>query len=225
MGLMTIDAIVNEGMKQAGRDGITTRMYEMLNEWLFSQYTSFPWPYLHARFSMTLPAGTTPLNVSSVQTGFRIQRIFDPIYLRTPTYQKQRTCRIRQLLDGPVWADENTANPQQSMGTPEWFKLRAHPAGWGAWQLLPFPFPNQDFTIAFDYLYVPNVLTLANQIPLYPSDRSMVQAVKVAAQAYANRKDGADIDLLRNLVVEDRERFGSVPGTNDTQQLDGGVFL
>lgn len=229
MGYKAMSQIVAEGMKEAGRDGISVRMLEMLNEWLFSQYTSFPWPFLYQRATLTLTAGTTPLQFPA-GTPFpvnanKVQRIFDPIYLRTSTYQRQRVCRIREVIDGPLNLDEATMDPTKSVGTPQYFKVRALPqAQWGYWQLVPFPFPDQDYIITFDYLGVPGPL-LDSDAPVYPNDRTMVQVVKVYTQAYSNRKDEQDIELLRSLVQEDRERFGSTPGINDRQQLDGGVFL
>lgn len=227
MGLLTANQIISQGMALAGRDGISTQMFSALDNWLRSQAASWAWPYTQARASgLALSAGSTSLNVGGTgDITNLILRIYDPIYVYSSDRSTRMVARIRELLDGPLGMDENAINTSSARGVPSSFKVRSQALAFGRWTLIPYPVPDRDLLLAFDYQIQPPTLASTSTIPPYPNDRTMVQAVKAFACDYAKRPEAQrELDVLASMVVDDRDKFGQVPGTNDMEALDGGVF-
>lgn len=235
MGSLTRSQIVDEGMLQAGRSDLEARMNVYLNAWLRSQYTAWDWPFLHRRKTgLALTAGLTTVSVGNGSSSItaEIKKILDPIYVYDSTYSTKCRARIRQLTGGDVYFDETVNNPATWRGLPTQFKVKADTALWGKWSLIPMPFPDRDYLATFDYIETPANIDVSSSgdstIPIYPNDRTMIQAVVSETCKYAYGSDSpqfaAAMDLLSSMVVDDRMKFGQVHGTNDLVQLDSDTF-
>lgn len=228
MGTLTRGQIVTEGLLIAGNANLTTRANQWLNSWLRSHYRSWPWPFLIRRAqNITLAAGATSLAVGAGQNGIteQIQRVYDPVYVYTSDKKSRALARIRSVIAGPVDMDESALDSTNNRGMPTYFKVRTYDSVWGAWNFQPFPYPDQSYQIAFDYLIQPADITSDVTVPLYPNDQTMIQAVVAFASRYM-KLDGAgsELELLSAMGSDDRLKYGEVPGTNDQLLLDGASF-
>lgn len=229
MGQLTRAQIVSAGLNKAGDTSLTTLANTWFNAWLRSQYRAWPWPFLHRRSSaISLAAGTTSLSVGAGSNGvtLEIQRILDPIRVGDSTYSTKKDARIVALVNGPQDYDENLNDPALTRGLPDRFKIRADSSLWGKWTLIPYPVPDKAYRIYLDYLEQPADISADATVPLYPNDRTMIQAVLVDALQYMDEGNRyqAELEILGSMVVDDRAKYGEVMGTNDQMGLDPGVF-
>jgi hypothetical protein len=230
MGALTRDAVVLAGLNIAGRTDLSTLANVWLNAWLRSQYGAWPWPFLYRRITgLALNAGTTSLTIGAGNGGItpEIQEVRDPLWVYTSDYGKRGKARIRELLDGEISFDETVNNPATNRGMPTRFKIRANPTTIGAWDLIPGPVPDVSYLLAIDYIEQPVDITLGTTRPLYPNDRTMIQFIVSAALQYLDRRAdyAKENDVLTEMAVYDRVKYGGVTGTNDASPLDGGTFL
>lgn len=228
MGQQTRTEIVSEALLLAGNSGLTTNANSWLNNWLRSAYTAWPWPFLHRSISsLALSSGATSLSLGAGSNGvtLEISRIFDPIRVYTSTFADRGQARIIPFVQFNADLDERINNPV-SVGMPATFKVAPDTSLWGKWSLKPWPIPDKDYLLAIDYLVVPAELSSNSDVPLYPNDRTMVQAVMAQALKYMKMKDeyGEAMQILSSMVVDDRLKFGTVPGINDTVPLDPTTF-
>ena len=227
MGTLTRGQIVTEGLLLAGNANLTTRANQWLNSWLRSHYRSWPWPFLIRRAqNITLNAGATSLLVGGGNNGIteQVQRLYDPVYVYTADKKSRTIARIRSVVAGPVDMDESALDPTQNTGMPAYFKVRSGTT-WGTWQLEPYPYPNQTYNIAFDYLIQPADITSDATVPIYPNDQTMIQAVVAWASRYMKLEGaGGELELLSAMGSDDWLKYGEVPGINDQLQLDGASF-
>lgn len=201
-----------------------------LNAWLRSQYGAWPWPFLCRRItSVALGAGVNSLTIGNGNAGVtpEIQEVRDPLWVYTSDYGKRGKARIRSLIDGQESLDETINNPATNVGMPTLFKVRANPTTIGAWDLIPTPVPDVAYLLAIDYIEQPLDITVGSTRPRYPNDRTMIQFIVSAALQYLDRRAdyAKENDVLTEMAVYDRVKYGGVTGTNDSSPLDGGVFL
>lgn len=234
MGAMTRDEIVAEALLLAGRGtDLNVRARVALNHWLDSQYQAWPWPFLQRRAAaIALAAGTQSLSFGNgALVTARVQRIISPLGLYNTAYTSKTLLPIRSLTGGPLSEDETLNNPTLTRGLPQRVKVRANSATPNKWDIIPLPVPDKDYLLAIDYLELPATYATnaaVSSIPLYPNDRTMVQAVLTEVHKYV---DGTDSDsyqsalgILGSMAIDDRVKFGQVTGTNDVMQLDPDVF-
>lgn len=227
MGTLTRGQIVTEGLLLAGNANLVDRANQWLNSWLRSHYRSWPWPFLIRRAqNITLSAGATSLLVGGGNNGIteQVQRLYDPVYVYTADKKSRAIARIRSVIAGPVDMDESALNPSDNIGMPAYFKVRSGTT-WGTWQLEPYPYPNQNYNLAFDYLIQPADITSDATVPVYPNDQTMIQAVVAWSSRYMKLEGaGGELELLSAMGSDDRLKYGEVPGINDQLQLDGASF-
>lgn len=234
MGQLTRLQIVNQGMLLAGRDNLAAVVNVDFNAWLRSVYMGWPFPFLTVKKSaLALGAGVTSVAVGAGSGGVTlgIQKILSPLLVYTADQTSRGEAPIVQLTGGGVDFDE-VVNPSTTWrGMPTQFKVAAR-STWGSWDLIPGPFPDKDYLLAFSYISQPadidTTSTGDSTVPIYPNDRTMIQACMVQTLLY---KEGADdsaylqaLDVLDAMVKSDKVKYGAVPGTNDMLQLDGSVF-
>ena len=226
------DEIISEGLLLAGDTSLTTRAVVWLNQWLRSQYRAWPWPFLQTRASgLTLSASSGSMTVGSGIGGVTpdIQRVIDPVYLYTTAKTIRGTLRIQQLNSGPIEADID-ARLSTRTGTPTSLKLRPSNSVYGRWLFIFDPIPDQAYLFSFDYLQQPDDEATAaasggTAIPLYPNDRTMVQAVMVHALKYmADERLLPEQELLRVMCLDDRVKYGQSPGVNELWGMDPSTF-
>ncbi len=228
MGSLTRAQIVSQGLYLAGNTSLTTQANTWLNFWLRDEYAAWPWPFLQKRLSgIALAAGATALAFGAGSGGEvrEVLRIIDPVWLYDSSYMNRKRVRIRQLLGGSLAEDETVNNPANFVGLPETFKARKSNITNGLWSLVPAPVPDKAYLVALDYLFLPGD-PIDGETPIYPSDKTMVQAVKV--QALGQMKQGdeymAELQILQNMVIATRMRSGDAVGVNDVMGLDQEVY-
>lgn len=231
MGTKTLAVIVSEGMALGGRtdSALATPVAAWLNNWLEQTYLQWPWPWLYkSRVTLSLPTGTQSLTVGGGNGGItnKIQRVIDPIWVYD-TSGNRSIGRVRKLTGGNVEAFEERIQTASSFtGLPEQFRVRPG-STYGVWSLVPIPFPDRDYLLAFDYIELP-ASQATSDTPIYPNDLTLVQAALVATLLYTNGHDAPDyqdaIQVLAKRVAQDRVGFGAALGINDTVDLDEGVY-
>lgn len=229
MGQKTRTEIIDAGLQLAGDTSLTTHAVTWLNAFLRETYRSWPWPFLHKRYTgLALGAGVTSLSFGNGSTeALEVPRIFDPIKVYTSDYRSKGKARIRQMVESDVDHDATYNDPAQGRGIPTTFKIRADNTLWGKWTLYPWPVPDKAYLLGLEYLIQPADLSSGSSVPIYPSDETMILAVMVKGlehmkeiEQYALKKGE-----LREQVINDRLRYGSAEGVNEDQLLDDGVFL
>lgn len=231
MGSLTRAQIVTQGLREAGDTSLTTRGNEWLNRWLRSQYMALDWPFLQRRleaFALVTDATYVRVGAGATVTP-HIQRIHDPVWVYKSDYSIRRKARIVSLLDGDINSDETVNRPSGHRGVPASFKVRPNATTGGRWDLIPDVFPDRDLLLALDYTELPDNIDTSSSgdstIPRYPNDDTLVKCVEVAALKYLKSDNYmAERDVLANMVLNDRVKFGAALGINDTWGLDPKVF-
>lgn len=238
MGMLTRDQIVSEGQLLAGRDDNATASATWLQRWLDSVAASWPWPALHdEKNGIILGQGVSSLDfghqaaASGEDEEWRVLRILDNIWLYDSTRTFRRRLRIRHQISAP----SDRIGPTTNTGTPanvRIFQRRsttvAGAYGFGHWTLYFEPIPEREYLLSIPYLFLPAAMTAGTDIPWYPNDETMVQAVAFKNHEFYDGKDApvtqAAQQMLASLVAGDRVRYGSTTGVNDYTALDPTVF-
>lgn len=236
MGALTRAELVDEGTNLAGNSSLTTRANTWFNAWLRSQYRAWPWPFLQKRVSgvpLASASSSLLLGVGSGGVALEIQRIIDPVQIHKADYSGRGLVRIRQSSGSVIqnW-DESTNNPATNLGMPQVLKVVTDTV-WGRWVLYPWPIPDVAYLLSFDYFEQPADMVQGSVgdvlVPIYPNDRTMIQAVYVDALKYESAGEDsssyrAELEVLAAMVRDDRLKYGEVPGTNDRTNLDSTVY-
>lgn len=225
MGRLTRDQIVSEGQLLAGRDDNATASASWLQRWLDSVAASWPWPLLQGEsVGCTLAAAATSLTVGAGVGGVTpsIQKVLDNVWLYDSTKTFRKRLRIRHQLGSP----HDRISASDVTGTPT--EIRVFPSTFGKWILYFSPTPEREYLLTIPYIQWPTALAAGSDIPWYPNDETMVQAIAFKNHEFYDGKDAnvtnAAQQLLAGMVANDRIRFGSVVGVNDTLALDPTVF-
>lgn len=226
MGRLTRDEIVTEGQLLAGRDDIATQANGWLQRWLDAVAASWPWPVLQAEaIGIALGTGINSLTLGHGVGGITddIQKILDNVWIYDSTRTFKRRLRIRHQLSAP----SDRIGPVNNTGTPATARVFAGPV-LGEWKLTLEPTPERDYLLVVAYLTLPAAIVLGTEIPWFPNDETMVQAVAFKVSEYHNGKDSpitqAFQQNLAGLIANDRVRYGSIVGVNDSMALDPSVF-
>lgn len=231
MGALTRAQIVTRGLLAAGNTSLTTRANEWLNSWLRSQYAAVDWPFLQKRASgISVASATSSLVVGAGNNGITdvIRRIHDPIYVYNTGKTVRTKMRVSTLLDGPLSWDEDV-RPDTAKGVPDRCKLRPVAGTEGAWTMVLNRNTDRALLFSFDYTYLPANITETSagdaSVPEYPNDETLIKCV----EAYALKHEKADNypterDVLAQMALNDRIKYGSALGINDTWGLDPKVF-
>lgn len=234
MGQLQRGEIINEGLALAGNDRLTTRANVWFNAWLRSTYRAWPWPFLQRRVSgVTLASASSSLLLGAGSGGvtLEIQRILDPIQIYDAGYGVRSQLRIRSAVGNTnSFLDESSGNPFQGGGLPQYVKVSKSNV-WGQFVITPWPVPLANYLLAIDYLEQPADITLDATKPIYPNDRTMIQAVYTDALRYGAAGGGDEYQMYRSelqvlgaMSVDDRMKYGEFTGTNDHLGLDTNIY-
>jgi hypothetical protein len=228
MGSRTHDTLISEALLLAGNANLTSRASVWLNTWLRSQYTAWPWPFcIRSLSDYSLPEGTQSLSFGNGSGGvtLEIHQIRDPVYLYNSEKTQRYEARIRELVGVSADNDERAINTTTKRGIPSEVKVRADASIEGKWTLYFDPVPDRALLLAFDYHVIPADVSGSTK-PRYPNDRTMIQAIYAEAMKYMDRQDvyQTALSVLASMVVDDRLKYGEVPGTNGTWGLDAKTF-
>lgn len=227
MGRLTVTQIVSEGQLLAQRDDMATEATGWLQRWLDAVAASWPWPNLHEESrDVPLAAGTSLLafgNGASGGPSYMVQKILDNVWLYTADKTFRKRIRIRHWLSNPV----DRIQPTTSIGAPDTARVFSSYTTGGRWSLSFEPVPDKDYLLTIPHLVLPPVYT-GSDIPWYPNDETMVQAVAFKVAEYHHGKDSPITSgfqqMLAGLIANDRIRYGAVKGINDVLPLDPTVF-
>lgn len=233
MGQLTRLQIVTEGMRLAGMPVAAgaTQANIWFNAWLRKTYRSWTWPFLYRTITgVALTAGTTTISFGAGSSGVtdEVQHIFDPIKVYSSDKRTLGIMRLRQLLDGSLFNDEDLIDWTQpgNRALPYAFRASPDPTLWGKWTIAPYPVADTNYLLKVQYLLQPSDISDDAARPIYPNDQTMIQAVKVDTLNYMHAYDayGAEMNILDQMRTADKVMYGSVMGINDKMTLDGGVF-
>jgi hypothetical protein len=95
----------------------------------------------------------------------------------------------------------------------------------GIWQVVFNTAADQAYSLWMQYQITPDEVD-DDEVPWYPNDRTMQQFVEV--QAYKHLKQWQvyriENDILAEMVISDRAKYGVVDGSNDSLFLDPNIF-
>ena len=225
MGQLTRDQIVSEGQLLAGRDDNATASNAWLQRWLDSVAASWNWPTLHDEaIGIAVTSGTASVTVGGGSGGItpKIIKILDSMWLYNSTRTWRKRLRVRHFVGDPVdriGATDNTGAPDA---------VRVKQTVFGTWILYFDRIPDQAYLMTIPYIVMPAAIATGSEVPWYPNDESMVQAVAFKNHEFYDGKDASTTQaaqqMLAGLVTNDRMRFGQVVGINDNLILDPTVF-
>lgn len=234
MARLTFDELVTQGGLIGQNDGVDSWIGIKLKAWLRKHYAAWAWPFLIRQATgISLAAGTTSLAVGAAQGGLtnQISRIFSPIYYRSPSggFLSRGTAPVRTMVGDSVTMADGMVDSSVQVGKPQSFLVAPGQTAAGLlyMTLTPFPVPEQAYTLAFTYQYLPGD-PAGSDVPVYPNEMTLIQAAKVAALEYDQTNDPVyrqEADILAQMVAADRAAYGGTPSFGDTMQLDSSVFL
>ena len=232
MGIKTRSQIVTEGLLMAGDSKLTTRAKAWLNGWLRSQYAGFMWPFLlQQETGIALAEGEATFTIGAGSGGVTpaIRRIVDPIWIYTSDKKTRSRIRIHSMLETDESSELDVNDEAEHTGLPSQARCHADATTWGKWQVRFDRWADKDYLIKLSYYEQPEDIDETSggdsTVPRYPNDRTMIKAVEVEALRYKKAENFQnELEVLASMVVDDRLKFGEVPGQNDYILLDPSVF-
>jgi hypothetical protein len=228
MGQLTRGELIAQGLRQAGNTGLSELSKVWLNAWLRSQYAAWPWPFLRRKVEgLQLGTGVNSLVVGGGEGGvsYAIRRIHDPLRIYRPDYSLGANVRVQSAHEYPLGDDETVQNPATNRGLPERVRCEQDTGTWGQWTLYFNRTADRDYLLKLSIVTQPEDMADDATVPLYPNDRTLLQAVKVEAMLHMKHDDrDSERDVLAAMVVDDRVKFGEALGVNDHLGLDPKVF-
>ena len=233
MGNLTRQQVVQRGLRAAACPStLEVRMNELLNAWLSSQYAAMDWPFLtRQKVGVSFVTGATAVAFGAGNAGVtqRVKRVIDPIRLYNSDYTVRAKMRVSSVHDVSIADDPTINDPAKHKGIPERCFVRPHETTQGAFNIIPSVFPDRDLLAVVDYVVIPDDIdeTSAGNAtkPVYPNDRTLIQAVKHLALDFDRRggEAAAALEILGGMVGDDKLKFGALPGINQQWGLDPNV--
>ncbi len=228
MGSLSVTSLLTRGGLRAGDDTLAAELLFALQAWLRKEAKAWPWPVLVRKATgIVLASGAQSLSIGAGAGGITpaIMEIRAPIWIYNTAKTVRTRANIIQLFNQDVNLDETVNDATTNIGIPTSFKVRADSSTLNKWSLIPNPVPDRSLLLSFDYLELPADPATVD-IPWYPNDETIIHAIKTFALEYG---DGGDewlknLEILASRVVDDRNRWGTVPGTNDLSGLDSSIF-
>lgn len=223
MGQNTRLQILTEGGLLGQRDNIAAQTAPWLQRWLDSVAASWAWPMLKTEaVGIACSTASVVLGGGSGGISTKILKILDNIWLYDSNRTIQQRLRIRTQLTQP----RDRISPTTYKGLPT--QCRVFETSFGVWTLYFDPAPDRAYLMTLPYLQLPAALAADTDIPWYPNDETMVQAVAFKVhEFYDGKSDPLTIAAQQGLaqrVAEDRLRYGQVNGVNDLLQLNPARF-
>lgn len=232
MGRLTVSSIITEGINAAGRSELATPALGWLQRWLDSVASSWDWPMLKkvqtafpvANISDALALSGLPFGLGSSYPGSSkgVIEIDDDIQLYDankinwyPIKLKKYTSNYKAFLP----------RSDRTLGTPT--ECYAEQSGLDAWKLHWWPLPDTTYYAVIPYKERPAAY-ITSDTPWYPTDETMVMAVKYKALEYtrgsAHEETVAVQQALATLLSNDRVRYVGRDAPNSVIEMDPNVF-
>lgn len=221
MGVKTVEALITEGVRLAGReyDSTDTRPLSDLIDWLSSVALGWPWPECKAYVLITLAAGartallggTTPtyaVGQRVTRVEFPLEIMYGPDILPDKIYQEAYNAAYDVY-------DVGEGNPNKA-------SYQRNYLATGNTLLVFNRKPKTDIRIHVPYQFDPSVGMVVADIPWYPNDLTIKTAVAYYTAKYHDGVDAAKTlkleDDLSIMVKNDKLKFGIVDSF--TMKLD-----
>lgn len=218
MGIATRLEIVSEGQLLAQRDDAAALATTWLQRWLNAVAASWPWPVLQQE-ALDVPVTSHVLELGGNEATIEdlVFRILDNCWVYTADKTTLARVRIKPQQNKPT--DRLLA--ATNVGVPT--AMRVFQPEFGKWTAYLDPAPDKPYLMSVPYLKIPAQMVADDDVPWYPNDETMVQAVAFKCHEYFDGKDSdvtnAAQQLLSQSLANDRIRYGAVTGINDVLQL------
>lgn len=228
MGAQTLQTLIDEGLLEAGNSAIETRAKFLFKQWLRSQAAGFRWPQIHREIA-AVPLGSSVQRVSigagANGVAERVQLIDDPIKLYKTDGSAYADVRVQtQWAVGNSTGNDVVIPAAQNSGRPSYCRVLYSATVDGRWDMVFDKVADQAYLLQVSLDIMPADPADA-AAPWYPNDRTMVQAVNALARKYMRADDWRDeMELAASMVLDDRMKYGIVPGKNDVLALDSRTY-
>lgn len=227
MGSRTRDDIIMEGMNRGGRDNMLTVMAGNLNDWLDRMGRSWTWPKLtRRRGEIPLNAGTAQVLIGNGSSGVA-ERVTHLI--GKPLIYDEATRRVRGRLTLVDYVDEYS-NAQVAGGgstvAPSFYTVET--VSENQLRLMFSTLADQNYLMDMVLHLLPARLTSGTEIPWYPEDSTMIQAIMAATLRSENGVDSPSyqsaVAELDDMVANDRIKHGVTSTLNAVFGLNSEVY-
>ncbi len=226
MGALTRGEIVAAALQLAGQPILTTQAGIWLNAFLNKVYSRWNWPFLlESASGISLPAGSAGVLVGAGSGGITagVVKVTKAAIAEPGTDKDATPLALRGHMD--LLPNDDPAWSRSATGRPWGLLVDATPQVVGQWKLAPLPQADKAYLLVVKYQPIIAPLTSDLQIPLYPSDETLVQAVYSKALRYnQDERWLQEAAALQNMISDDVVTYGAAPGHNQVLGLDEEVF-
>lgn len=221
MGNLTRLQIVQQGTLQAERDDADTLAAGWLQRWLNSVAAAVPWPML-TKEAIGVTVTTPSLTVGDGSGGVtaKILRILDNTWI----YPSGRTARAARLRIRTQLTDPNDRVYPTTTGVGKPDSARVFQESLGQWTMYFNNVPDQTYSLTLAHIIQGAQLSSDTDVPWYPNDETMIQAVAFSTHRYFDGKDAPETQAVQEdlaaMFASDKLRYGAVNGINDKLQLN-----
>lgn len=215
-------------MNRGGRDNLNTKMNAALNDFLDRAGRSWTWPMLTKRVvEIPLVAGVGFVLVGAGAGGIdeRVTHLLgQPILYSDATLRRLRgRPTLVDFIDG---YSDAIVNAGGGVGIPDQYTIDT--ISQDQKRLLFNRAASEDLLIDMSVHILYDPLTTGTEIPWYPEDETMIQAVMAATLRSENGVDSpsyrAALDELGEMMGNDKIRHGASSTVNATMGMDPSVF-
>jgi hypothetical protein len=232
MGQMTRQEIVREGLLFAGDSKLTVRAEIWLNTWLRSQYAAFTWPFLlKEKSNIPLLSGQASFLLGAGEGGVPedIRRVIDPIWLYDTARNTRQQIRIQSFVETDTHNELEVNLAAHHRGLPVSARVAASNAKWGQWEIRFDKWADRNYIAMVKFYFLPANIALGSAgdaiRPIYPNDRTLIKVVEMEALRFKRDPEAQTaLEIVSSMVVDDRLKFGEVPGQGDYLDLDRSTF-
>lgn len=219
------DNLVREALELAGNIGLTARANVWLNLWLAKVYAAWPWPFLRARygpFSVNQGVNSYTFGDGEGGTNDKIQAILRVMFADSTNNGWKGDVPIDDDFGmgasrDPFWQD--SASPTLPSGVLVEISTDAGYTSAYRWKInFADSYTNKAYRIAIVAKRRPADLSVGTDVPLYPNQETIVQAIFAKALEHQNdeRAEAANAKL-RAMEAQDRVVHGKQPGSTKMQ--------
>lgn len=225
MGTLTRDTIVSEALELAGDTSLTNRANVWLNLFLRSEYRAWDWDFLKRQTVLTLASGAVSASMSLTRA--TMAKVLN-VYAHRPAGTIGASLELRRKLTkaGLYAGLDSEKHPllvrtSGESGAPEYWGFDSRTA---TGLIYVWPRADQAYSLDVEWVETP-ADPGASDLPTYPDDETMVQAVFVKALKHLqDERAGEEESKLEVMRQRVRGLERDASGTYATATLDPDVF-
>lgn len=205
MGTKTRARLISEALELAGNTSLVPRAKQWLDTIMVELWASAPWHFARKRYTLSLPAGTSSIAIGEPAStpDEDMVRSIDSI---VPVVNGKARDPLITSIQGDGDIDHDPDLMVRSAGIPEAATLQNYGDPY-AWNIRLDRPTDRTITFVIDVFLVPRGLENDNDIPRYPNDETIIQALIVKAVKHSPvegmdwRSEQAVLDRMK---AEDR---------------------